>query len=200
MNMVECMEDEIPTHCKGETGSEVTQKNQSAPRSGSKSYNKRKYKSLSLQTMRIWWTNSCWSRNQSGDLSKVKCFNCDNNGHLTKDYPKPFQVSECIAQGKLIFQKGFVTKIGAHKSEASNLLKLNCKINDKIVGCLLDSKATNSFMTSHVTKQFRFKIELVVYPIIVQSTQGITRTSLIVMLGIELFCSGVQLRTSPCVT
>jgi hypothetical protein len=28
--------------------------------------------------------------------------------------------------------------IGARKSEASNLLKLNCKIDNKIVGCFLD--------------------------------------------------------------
>jgi hypothetical protein len=28
--------------------------------------------------------------------------------------------------------------IGVHKCETSNLLKLNCKINNKIVGCLLD--------------------------------------------------------------
>jgi hypothetical protein len=57
---------------------------------------------LSLQTMRSWQTNSCWSRRQSGDLSRVKCFNCDNNGHLAKDYPKSFRVSDSIAQGKLI--------------------------------------------------------------------------------------------------
>ncbi len=79
-------------------------------------------------------------------MSKVKCFNCDNNKHLVKDYLKPRQVSQNIAQGKLIFQGGFVDKIRAHKNEASNLLKLNCKINDKIVGCLLYSRVTNSFM------------------------------------------------------
>jgi hypothetical protein len=28
--------------------------------------------------------------------------------------------------------------IGVHKSEASNLLKLNCKIDNKIVGYFLD--------------------------------------------------------------
>jgi hypothetical protein len=80
------------------------------------------------------------------DLSKVKCFNRDNNGHLAKDYPKPPWMNDCIAQSKLIFEGGFMAKIGAHKSEAFNLLKLNCKINNKIVGCLLDSRVTNSFM------------------------------------------------------
>jgi hypothetical protein len=103
--------------------------------------------SLNLQIRRSWQTNSCWSKRQSGDVSKVQCFNCDNNGHLAKNYPKPLRVSDCIAQGKLIFQRGFVTKIGAHKSKASNLLKINCKINYEIVGCLLDLGATNSFMT-----------------------------------------------------
>jgi hypothetical protein len=81
------------------------------------------------------------------DLVKVNFFNCDNNGYLAKDYFKPLRVSDYIAQGKLIFQQSFMTKIGAHKSEASNLLKLNCKINDKIVDYLLDFKLTNLFMT-----------------------------------------------------
>jgi hypothetical protein len=70
-------------------------------------------------------------------MSKVKFFKCNNNGHLAKDYPKPPQVSDYIAQGKLIFQRGFMAEIGTHKSEASNLLKLNCKINNKIVGYLI---------------------------------------------------------------
>jgi hypothetical protein len=39
-----------------------------------------------------------------------------------------------------------MAEIRAYKSEASNLLKLNCKINNKIVGCHLDSRMTNSFM------------------------------------------------------
>jgi hypothetical protein len=82
------------------------------------------------------------------DLSKVKCFNCDNYEHLVNDYLNPLWLSECIAQGKLIIQKGFMAEIEAHENEASNLLKLNCKINDKLVGCLLDSGATNSFMTT----------------------------------------------------
>jgi hypothetical protein len=40
------------------------------------------------------------------NLSKVKCFNCDNNKHLAKDFPKPLQVSECIAQGKVDSPRG----------------------------------------------------------------------------------------------
>jgi hypothetical protein len=43
-----------------------------------------------------------------------------------------------------------MTKIGAHKSKASNLLKLNCKINDKMGGCLLDLGTTNSLMVPQV--------------------------------------------------
>jgi hypothetical protein len=39
-----------------------------------------------------------------------------------------------------------MAKIGAHESKASNLLKLNCNINDEIVGCFLDSRMPNSFM------------------------------------------------------
>jgi hypothetical protein len=79
-------------------------------------------------------------------LSKVKCFNSDNNGHLVKDCPKPFRVSDCIAQVKLILQGGFVAKIGAHESEASNILNLNYKINNEIVSCMFNSRMTNSFM------------------------------------------------------
>jgi hypothetical protein len=69
-----------------------------------------------------------------------------------KNYPKPPWVSDYIAQGKLILQGGFMAKIGAHKSEASNLLKLNYKINNKIVDCFLDLRATNSFMTLQVVE------------------------------------------------
>jgi hypothetical protein len=60
-----------------------------------------------------------------------------------------------------------MAKIGAHKSEASNLLKLNYKINDELVCCLLDSGATNSFMIPLVTKKFGIKTKLMVDPIIV---------------------------------
>jgi hypothetical protein len=64
-------------------------------------------------------------------LTKVKCFNYDNHGHLAKDYPKPFQVCDYY-QGKVIILGGFMANIGAHKIEASNLLKLKCKINNKL--------------------------------------------------------------------
>jgi hypothetical protein len=52
----------------------------------------------------------------------------------------------------LILQGSFMAKIMAHESEASNLLKLNCKINDKLVGCLLDLGVTNSFMILQAAK------------------------------------------------
>jgi len=125
------------------------------------------------------------------DLSKVKCFNRDNNGHLTKDYPKPPWMNDYIAQSKLIFKGGFMAKIGAHKSEAFNLLKLNCKINNKTVGCLLDSRVTNSFMILKAVQQFRVKIELMEDPITVQLAQGIARPSLNIMSSLKPFCKGI---------
>jgi len=95
-------------------------------------------------------------------------------------------ISDNISQGKLIIQGGFVAKMGAHESKASNLLKLNCKINNKIVGCFLDLRSTNSFMT---LKQWniRIKIELMVNPITMQLAQGIARPPLSVALGVRLF-------------
>jgi hypothetical protein len=86
------------------------------------------------------------------NLSKVKCFNYDNNGHLTKDCPKPPWVSECIAQSKLIFQGDIMAEVKVHKSKTSNLLKLNCKINDKLMCCLLDLGTINSFMILQVVE------------------------------------------------
>jgi hypothetical protein len=79
-------------------------------------------------------------------LVQVQVFQYDNNEHFMKDCPKPPQVSDCISHIKLIIQGGFIVKIRAYKSETSNLLKLNCKINNKIGGCFLDSRATKSFM------------------------------------------------------
>jgi hypothetical protein len=45
-----------------------------------------------------------------------------------------------------------MAKVGAHKIEASNLLKLKCKINNKLMFCLLDLGVTNLVMTSQITK------------------------------------------------
>jgi hypothetical protein len=61
--------------------------------------------------------------------------------------PSHHGVSDYIAQGKLILQGSFVAKIRAHEREVFNLLKLNCKINDKLVSFLLDLGETNLFMT-----------------------------------------------------
>jgi hypothetical protein len=82
--------------------------------------------------------------------------------------------------------KALETQMGAHESKASNLLKLNCKINNKIVGCFLDLRSSNSFMT---LKQWniRIKIELMVNPITMQLAQGIARPPLSVALGVRLF-------------
>jgi hypothetical protein len=80
-----------------------------------------------------------------------------------------------------------MAKIWHMKVKPSNLLKLNYKINDKVVGSLLDSRATNLFMILRVAERLAVKIEWVANPIIVQLAQGITRPSLNVMLEVELF-------------
>ncbi len=70
----------------------ITQKNRVGLDSGSKGSNKCKWgkrkhgppsnkeKSMDKELL---------AKKAKHDLSKVKCFNCDNNGHLMKDYPKP---------------------------------------------------------------------------------------------------------------
>ncbi len=110
MNMVECMEYEALTCSKGKIESEVTQKNQVSPSNGNKGRNKWKWgqdkprlqhdkeKSASKESL---------IKKAKQNLSKIKCFNCDNNEHLAKDCPKPFRVNECITQGKVDFPRGF---------------------------------------------------------------------------------------------
>ncbi len=93
-----------------------------------------------------------------------------------------------------------MVKIGVHENKASNLLKLNCKINNKIVGCFLGKKAINLFMTLQTTKQFGIKIELMANPITMKLAQGITRPPLKVTLSVWLFCKVQFLKISPYMT
>jgi hypothetical protein len=46
------------------------------------------------------WGKELATKKAKWDLTKVKCFNYDNHGHLAKDYPKPFQVCDCITKVK----------------------------------------------------------------------------------------------------
>jgi hypothetical protein len=43
-----------------------------------------------------------------------------------------------------------MVEIGTHESEASNLLKLNYKINDKLMCCFLDLGVINLFIIMKV--------------------------------------------------
>ncbi len=54
-----------------------------------------------------------------------------------------------------------MAKIGAHESEASNLLRLNYKINDKLMCCFLDLRAINLFIILKVAQQLGVKTKLV---------------------------------------
>ncbi len=123
------------------------------------------------------------AKKEKQDLMKVKCFNCDNHGHLAKDYLKPLQINDCISQCKLILQGGFMAKIQAHGSEASNLLKLKCTINNVLVCCFLDLGATNLFMTLQATIQNQ--TELVANPITVHLAQGIVKPSFNIALSVK---------------
>jgi hypothetical protein len=58
------------------------------------------------------------------DLLKVKCFNSDNHKHLVKDYPKVVWVNDYISQGKLIFQRGFMAKMGDPQKRSLQFVKI----------------------------------------------------------------------------
>ncbi len=84
-----------------------------------------------------------------------------------------------------------MAKIRAHETEASNLLKLNYKINDKLVCYLLDSRATNLFVILKVMERLGMKTKLVANPIMVQLAQGIVKPLFNVVLRVKLFCGGI---------
>ncbi len=101
--MVECMEDEALACKKGEIKNVFTQKKQANPSNGSKGRNKRNWgqgKPRPPNNKKKLVSKKPPIKKLKWDLSKVKCFNCDNR-HLVKDYPKPLQISNYIAQGKL---------------------------------------------------------------------------------------------------
>ncbi len=82
--MVECMEDEALACPKGEPISGVPHKNQVNPSNGSKGSNKQKWGQgkLNPQNNKEKLTSKKPPiKKAKRNLSKVKCFNCDNNGH-----------------------------------------------------------------------------------------------------------------------
>ncbi len=81
---MECMEDEISTHPKGESGSEIIQNNQSSPRNGNKGCNKHKWgqgKLRPLNNKEKLVNKKLLVEKAKWDLAKVKYFNCGKNGH-----------------------------------------------------------------------------------------------------------------------
>jgi hypothetical protein len=71
---------------------ESPKKNQASLNNGSKGCNKRKWgqgKLRPLNDKEKSTNKELPIKKVKQDLSKVKCFNYDNNGHLTKDCPKP---------------------------------------------------------------------------------------------------------------
>ncbi len=57
-----------------------------------------------------------------------------------------------------------MVEIRANKSETSHLLKLRCKINNKLVCCFVNLKVTYSFMTLQAMEPLETKIILLIDP------------------------------------
>jgi len=66
-------------------------------------------------------------------------------------------------------------------------------INDKDVCCFLDSRVTNSFLTSQNAESLGIKTKEVDNPILAHMAQGMAKSMLRIMLGIKLLIGGVQL-------
>ncbi len=101
--MVECIGDKGPLRSKGEIGNEVTYNQHAGPRNGNKGQYKHKWGhgKLGLHiNMEKSWGKELATRKVKWNLTKVKCFNYDNHGHLVKDYPKPLQVCDYITKVK----------------------------------------------------------------------------------------------------
>jgi hypothetical protein len=86
--------------------------------------------------------------------------------HLAKDCPKPPWVNKISIKGLESLQGGFEIKVNV-LTKVFNLLKVNCKVNNKGVYCLLDSWVMDLFMTPYIVKWLGVKTKLVANPILV---------------------------------
>jgi len=87
MKMVECMEDNCLSCPKGEIKSGVTHKKVD-PNNQSKGCNKWGQGKPRPQSNKKLMGKELPAKKAKRNLFKVKCFNCDNNGHMVKDYLK----------------------------------------------------------------------------------------------------------------
>jgi hypothetical protein len=84
--------------------------------------------------------------------------------------------------------RGFVAKASVVKL-GLNLIFFRFKVGINGVLCLLDSRATHSFVNPSAVKRFRWEIAKVAKPIKVHLAQGVVTLASEVVLGAVLECS-----------
>jgi hypothetical protein len=119
---------------------------------------------------------------KSQDVAKVRCFNCEELGHFSKDYKK---IKQDWSQGGFI-AKANVAKLGPN----STMLRFNVGTNGLL--CLLDSRATHLFVNPSAVARFKWVVTKVAKPIRVRLAQGITTPTCKVVFEAILECGKVK--------
>jgi hypothetical protein len=95
-----------------------------------------------------------------GDASgkpKGTCFNCNEVGHYSKDYPKPKPGN---GGSKVI-----VLTINLAQGECNRLIFLKGKVSKRDVLCLLDTGASHNFITQESAERMELQLEELKAPI-----------------------------------
>ena len=97
--------------------------------------------------------------NKGGDIKDKQCDKCGKIGDFIADCLKNKVSTRAIhvCATNQMLKRGFVAKASSFKRRSS-LLYLEAQINRKSVSCLVDTKATHSFISPKLAKELSLPI------------------------------------------
>jgi hypothetical protein len=118
------------------------------------------------------------SKGNFGDKPKGACFNCNEVGQNSKDYPKS---KTRVGSSKVLALNATLAQL-----ECNRLTFLKGKIAKREILCLLDTGASHNFITRESTERMELHLEELKAPIEVQFTDGVPHPTTLQAKGVPL--------------